>query len=574
MKTRHAANWALVSLMLLALLLGGCGPTSEPETAEEPTEPVVAEATPTVEEQEVATATPEPETGPQVGGTLVLVPLGQPDTLDQQVTSGGSFTEAIMQLLGGTLVALHPETGEFVPYLAQSWTVSEDGLTYEFKLTEGVKFHNGDALTADDWVYTIERAQDEETGARAAADRWGAVESAEAVDDYTLRLTLGEPFYPFLFDLSLDSAQPVSKAAIEEWGADYGTNPVGVGPYVYEEWVTGTRVVLKRNPDYEWGPSYTHGGPAYIETIEFRFIEEDATKLAGLETGEIDQTIVAAKDLARFEDAEGFQVFSASFAGINPYVALNTTRPPFDDIRVRQAVNLAVDRESLIKLVVQGRAIPQYGPISVSVPGYWSGVEDIGYGYDLDRAKSLMAEAGWSDSDGDGILDKDGQALELVLDARGDALDYIRTAEVLQEQFRELGIDATISQAELGILVEENFIGGDFDFTVWGLGHGDAHLMWVMFHSFHSGLSCCNMGRVENADLDEILDQTRFATTAEQRETALREAQELIVEQAYVVPLYQGLTYVVVNDHVKDVIISQYGDSRFRVQWYDAYIEE
>jgi peptide/nickel transport system substrate-binding protein len=366
----------------------------------------------------------------------------------------------------------------------------------------------------------------------------------------------------------------VCKTAIEEWGADYGTHPVGVGPYVYEEWVTGTRVVLKRNPDYEWGPPYTHGGPAYIETIEFRFIAEDATKLAGLEAGEVDQAIVAAKDLARFEDAEGYQVYSAAFAGISPYVAMNTTRPPFDDVRVRQAFNLAVDRESLIKLVVQGRGQPQYGPISSSVPGYWSGVEDIGYAYDLDRAKALMAEAGWTDSDGDGILDKDGQALELVLDARGDALEYIRTAEVLQEQYRELGVDATINQAELGILVDKNMLGGDFDFAVYGLGHGDAHLMWVMFHSFHSGLSCCNMGRVEAPELDLLLDETRFATTAEERETALMEAQRDIVEQAYVVPLYEGLTYVVVNDRVRDVIMSQYGDARFRVQWFDAYIEE
>jgi peptide/nickel transport system substrate-binding protein len=126
----------------------------------------------------------------------------------------------------------------------------------------------------------------------------------------------------------------------------------------------------------------------------------------------------------------------------------------------------------------------------------------------------------------------------------------------------------------LGILVEKDFVGGDFDFCVWGLGHGDADLLWVMFHSSQAGAPCCNMGRIQDPELDQVLDETRTATTPEQREAALHEVQRIIVEQAYVVPLYQGMTYYVVNERVNNVIMSKYGDARFRLQWFDAYIDK
>jgi peptide/nickel transport system substrate-binding protein len=592
MKARTSTVWLLITLFLVASLVVGCGPTPEPQIVEKQVtkmvtekivETVMVEASPQVVEKEVTsvvqvekvvTATPEPEKVPQVGGTLVIVPLAQPDTLDQQVTAGGSFTWSILQLLGGTLIHQDPETGQWIPYLADSWTTSEDGLIYEFKLKQGVKFHDGEPLTAQDWVYTIERALDPDTGAAQAAARWGSIVSAEAVDDYTLRLSLAEPYAPFLYDIAGATQQPLSRASVERWGADYGTHPVGVGPYIFEEWVTGTRVVLKRNPDFDWGPAYTHGGPPYIETIEFRFIGEDATIQAGLEAGEVDQAYVAASDIARFEGSDQFRILAASYAGIRPYVAMNVTHPPFDDLRVRRAFNLSVDRESLIKLVIQGRGKPQYGPISDPISGYWPGVEYIGYGYDLEKARSLMAEAGWSDSDGDGILEKEGIPLELVLYVRGDSLEFVRTAEVLKEQYRELGVDATIEQVDLGILLDQTFVEGDFDICIWGLGYDDADLMYLMFHSSTAGASCCNMGRVLNPELDQILEQTRLATTPEQRRKAIEEAQRLIIEQAYIAPIYQGFTYYVVNSRVKDVIFSDYGGSRFRLEWFDAYILE
>jgi peptide/nickel transport system substrate-binding protein len=283
MKLKNVVFVTVLLMLLVAFLLGACQPAPAEETQVVATDEPVADETDEVATEESATEPVSQE--PQVGGTFVMEYDGDVDTFDIQKISGWGPLESF---LNATMVTLDPVTNQYAPYLAESWTVSDDGLTYEFKLRQDVIFHNGDPLTAEDWIYTLERAVDPDTASPISSEYWTKVVSYEAVDDFTLRLTIAQPDYTFLLGLAQYPAAPVSQQAIEEFGEDYSRNPVGTGLYIFQEYSTGENIVLRRNPDYKWGPSWVHAGPAYIENVIIRIIPEYSTRLAGLEAGEID----------------------------------------------------------------------------------------------------------------------------------------------------------------------------------------------------------------------------------------------------------------------------------------------
>jgi peptide/nickel transport system substrate-binding protein len=347
---------------------------------------------------------------------------------------------------------------------------------------------------------------------------------------------------------------------------------VGVGPYRFVEWETGVKVVLERNPDFSWGPDYAHEGPPWIETLEFRILPEEATVRAGLDAGEIGAAMVSSIDAPHFLESDQHWVYERTQAGIRPYVAMNNSVAPFDDLRVRQAFNLAVDRDSLIKVAAQGLAVPQYGPLSSAIPGYWEGAEFIGYEYDLEKAKALMEEAGWTDSDGDGVLDKDGQPIEFLFKVTTDP-EAVRTAEVLKEQYAQLGVELEILQQEFGAFYDEIFQGESILF-VTGLGYHEADLLNLMFHPDYLPPQCCNWHFVDDPAMTDLLNRTRTETDAEARQKVVNEAQRYAIEQAYVVPLFASNDYWIMNNRVHDVKFTPVGDLRGGMILYDAWIEE
>jgi peptide/nickel transport system substrate-binding protein len=581
MKTIH---W-LISLVLIASVLAACS-TSEPEVVEKEVTRVVTETvietvketvvvagtpqtieqqvTRVVEVEKVVTATPEPEPQPTVGGALVYPLQTEPDSLDVHKASGFSF--AVLQYIGASLITIDPATQEFVPYLAESWTVSPDGLTLEFKLRQDVKFHDGSPLTAEDYAWTISRALDPATAAVTAATILRGVASAEAVDDYTLRIHMAYPNFPILFNMSNPIyTQPLSKAYFERVGEqEFGRNPVGVGPFKFKEWIRGEKIVLERNPDFSWGPAYTHGGPAYIETIELLVIPEYATIMAGLEAREITHAWIQTNDVKRIKEGDQFEVFERLVQGISPMIVLNNGKPPFDDVRVRQAFSLAVDRRVLIDVVLQGGGQIQYGPISPSVRGYWPGVEYIGYGYDLEQAKALMAEAGYT-AGADGILEKDGEPLRLTLKAPAAAPEHVKVATILQEQYKALGVEVTLQQEEGGVMGAE-MLAGDFNFAVYGVGWADSSLLFALFHS--SMIGGMNSSFVNDPQLDALLAQMLFTADPKVNASAGNDAQRYIVEQALVIPLYTSVRYLAVDSAVQGVLPID----TFIVELFDAYI--
>jgi len=545
-------------ILILALLLAACAPSGAEQAAagEEG-----------ASEEAAAPAGDETTTGePAVGGNLVIRLAAEPDTFDPQIQTGGRIF-AVIQNVGASLVAKDPDSGEYVPYLAESWDISDDGLTWEFKLREDVKFHNGDPMTAEDYVYTINRALDPATQSPATATIFRGVESVEAPDEYTLRINMAQPNFPLLENLTDPVfTLPLSPRQIEEEGADFGQAPVSIGPFKFKEWISGEKVVLERNPDFVWGPGFTNGVPPYIETLEFRFIPEYSTALAGLEAGEIDFLVLDPKDVKRVEADEEYRVFSSLLAGADPMIHLNVSKPPFDDVKVRQAFNMAVDRDLILKVVGLDKGVVQQGPISSSVHGYWPGVEEIGYDYDVEAARALLEEAGYTLND-DGIYEKDGEPLSLTLKVVATKAHHTRLAQFLQEQLKDLGVEITIEELDEGIMASQ-LAPGDYTMAIDDWFWPDSSLMFGLYHS--AMLGALNQSQVNDSDLDAILGAMMFATSAEDNAAAAQAAQQYIVEQAYIIPFYTRANYAALSSKVNGAVYSPIlGD----LLLYDAYIE-
>lgn len=501
----------------------------------------------------------------KVGGTFVVSLAVETDTLDIQLSSGGA--DAIMSLVGASLITRDPETGEYIPYLAESWDVSEDGLTLTFTLKEGIMFHDGTPLTAQDYAWTFNRALDPATASPSTGPLLAGVTNVEATDDRTLVFHLEQPNFAILNSLSLSGyTMPYPQAYFEANGADhFARNPVSVGPFIFKEWVVGEYIRVERNPDFNWGPAYAPG-PWNFGAVEFRFILDQATDLAALEAGEIMVTGVPQTELARFMDSEQFTIYNSMDQILFPALTFNLARPPFDDIRIRQAINYAVNREGIIAVFLQGNGEPAYGPLPPSIPGYWPGVEEIGYRYDPDKARALFEEAGWTMGDS-GFLEKDGETLSFTLLAL--PYDFVIPAmEILKEQFREIGIDMTIEQSDPSILYEKAAL-GDYDVMTNGYSYPEADVLYLFFHSSNMG-GGLNYGQLADPALDAMLEATRTTMDPAARQEVVNQVQQYIVEQAYWVPIYNAYGNTVLSNNVRDAFWS---DALNGLVYNNAYLE-
>jgi peptide/nickel transport system substrate-binding protein len=562
-------KYQLVSIFMLAFLmislLAGCSP--KPEA----TEPAAVTENQSEEQPEQAAPAEqppaeEPEAEPvesKVGGTLVMGISNSVQATDIQQSQGG-LEAYVHQYINATLLTKDID-GNIVPYLAESWTVSDDGLVYDFKLRQDVTWHNGEPMTAQDWVYTFTRAMNG-TVVGVLTSKLTSLQAVEAVDDYTFRVTLTEPYFPFLFILTTVWASPVQEKYVSAQNAENGIDTwIGVGPYKFVEYQTDEKVVLERNTDYVWGPDFGVGagsGPYNIETIEIRIIKEDATLTAGLEAGEIDFATIQPVNAAVLE--ENFNISNTMAIGL-VNVSLNCEKAPFDDIRLRQAVNYATDRDSIVQIAGQGNAAKILGPISPSVVGYWDGVEEIGLDYDLEKARALIAEAGYT-LNAEGIAEKDGVTLDVLLDIPPDAL-YVNTAQLLQQQWKEIGVNVTIQQDEWGVLIQ-NVVPGNYTAAIMDYGDYEADFMYGIFIS--SNMNIMNISRVVDTALDDMLIRTRTTVDPAERQEVVDQVQEYITTNAFLVPIMARQDLNAMSKRVQGL----QGNFFTGLVLTDAYIEE
>ncbi|MGB3416482.1 MAG: ABC transporter substrate-binding protein [Mesorhizobium sp.] len=337
------------------------------------------------------------------GGDIVITYKDDVATLDPAIGYDWQNWSMIKSLFDG-LMDYKPGTTELVPDLAESYEISPDGQTFTFKLRPGVKFHNGREMTAEDVKYSIDRVVNPVTqspGQGFFASIKGYEEAAEGkadglsgitvVDPSTIRFELTRPDATFLHVMAINFSHVVPKEEVEKYGADFGKHPVGTGAFKLGEWTLGQRVVFEKNPDY-W-----QKGLPYLDKITFEIGQEPIVALLRLQKGEIDvpgDGIPPAKFQEVMNDpaqkarvVEGGQLHTG-------YVTMNVNVPPFDNVKVRQAVNMAINKERIVQLI-NNRAVPANQPLPPSMPGYAKDYK--GYPYDPAKAKELLAEAGQAD---------------------------------------------------------------------------------------------------------------------------------------------------------------------------------
>ncbi|MFV2092160.1 MAG: ABC transporter substrate-binding protein, partial [Hyphomicrobiales bacterium] len=387
------------------------------------------------------------------GGSMIVTYKDDISTLDPAIGYDWQNWSMIKSLFD-SLMDYKPGTTELVPDLAESYEISADGLVYTFKLRQGVKFHNGREMTAADIKYSLDRVVNPETQSPGAGFYWSVkgfdevssgsatgLSGVEVIDDYTIRITLSNPDATFLHVMALNFSSVVPREAVEEFGEDFGTNPVGTGAFKMASWTRGQSVVFERNRDY-----YQEGVPK-LDQITFEVGQEPIVALLRLERGEVDiagDGIPPARFLETmanpdFKDqvVEGDQLHTG-------YVTMNVKIAPFDDIRVRQAVAMAINKDRIVR-IINNRAVPANQPLPPLMPGY--DTEYQGQPYDVEAAKALLAEAGLGD----------GFETELYT-ANTDPQP--RIAQAIQQDLAQIGI-----RAEIISLAQSNVIaaGGEVD---------------------------------------------------------------------------------------------------------------
>jgi peptide/nickel transport system substrate-binding protein len=373
--------------------------------------------------------------------TVTVATAAQPDTLDPHVTSATSAFQTSKSIYD-TLV--EPDrSGVIVPALAHEWRVSDDGLTLTFRLRDGVRFHDGSTLTSADVAASIARLQAEGS---PKANEFAMILEVATPDDHTVVLTLERPA-PALLDSFASGWGAILPAALIDAGHDFGNRPIGTGPYVFREWVRDSFVRLTANPDY-------YAGAPAVEDVVIRFVPDTSVQFQGLQTGEFDIAVdIAAVDWPAVERDARF-VLEQGPSGLALVAALNTRRPYLEDPRVRRALNLAVDAETILE-VAYGGGFPIGTFMEAGSP--WTPATIEPFPYDPEGARALLQEAGVPQ----------GFTLDMALPQ--PYASHITAGQMIQDMLRDVGVHAEIRIVEWGVWLGEVFRGPrDFDVTVIG----------------------------------------------------------------------------------------------------------
>ncbi len=505
---------------------------------------------------------------PTPGGTVTFAFSSDWGVLDPAATA---VTQArnIMQFIFDPLLRTDPTSAEIVPGLAESFEFSDDGTVITLHLRQDVTFHDGTAFNAEAVRFSLDRITDPELNSPMAAQITGSVASIDIPDDYTVIITLNEPFAPFLDSLTQISLAPVSPAAVEQYGADFGLNPVGTGPFRFVSTVPDEEVVLARYDDYNWAPDfYDHQGPAYIDQLIVLNVVEASTRMALIETGEIDLVYNPINSqVPSFEADPGYYVHYATRPGVPRVFVLNTERPPFDDVQVRRAVAWAIDRERILNEVFESIGDVARGVLTPGLLGYWAEGEDQWPGYDLDRARELLSEAGWEDTDGDGIRDKDGEPLSITY-GQIPGFPFDQYAQIVINDLNQIGIDVTLENEEQAAYLAD-LRAGKWNMAGMLFAATDPDVLYIIGHS-SSIDAAWNTARYNNADVDALIEQARGTLDQGARAELYVQIQQRLLEDMPYIPFY-----LIQNPYILTSRVQGFrSDLQAFLDFYDVYVVE
>ena len=461
-----------------------------------------------------------------------------------------------------TLIELDTQ-GRAHPRLATSWQVSNGGREWTFRLREGITFHDGTPFNADAVKFSFDRILDPATKSQTGLSEIGTYQSSQVVDAKTIKMTFKEPYAPFFNNLHDVVLGVISPTAVKKYGADFGSNPVGTGPYRFQEWVRGDHVTLVRNDKYvNTSDLVAHKTAPYLDTLVFRIIMEDQTRLNALRSGEADFIYrVPGINVDSVQSDPRFQVYKNMYAGEPVMFLINRSRFPTDDVAVARAMQFAVNKEVVARIATGGISPVAFGPLKPVVWGYNAEVEKL-YRFDPPKARQVLEEGGWKAGPG-GVRAKNGQACKMVCAVKSDPVT-VSALTAIQGMLRAVGIDLEIQTMALPAS-EELARQGKSNMTFMEWRGIDPDILTVQFHSKNIG--GWNMGHFRNPTLDGLLDQGRAIVNAKERLPLYQKAQMLIMDQAATLPLYN---LIAVDGAKASVTGVRYDVYHYYPEWYDV----
>lgn len=454
-------------------------------------------------------STPAPSGNEDAIKDIVVALNSDIKSLDPHKSNDGPSI-LIWNQMYNTLVNMDYENRELLPGLAEDWEHLDDK-TIRFTIRQGVKFHDGTELTAEDVAFSIGRLIDPATKSPAAY-LLNMIDEITVEDEYHVTFGLSEPFAPIMFHFTHPASSILPKAAVEAAGEDeFAKAPVGTGPFVFESYAKGDEVRLVANAEY-W-----EGAPV-PETVTVRIIPEPSTQVAELESGGIHIAYnIPTQEVDRLKENPELDVLAVMGWSVQGLV-FNYEREPFDDVRVRQAFNYALDKDAIVKHVESGLAEPSGQALAPTVFGYNPDIEP--YGYDIEKAKELLADAGFPD----------GLSTKILV---WNMERYVLFAEAVQAQLANAGIDAKLDIIEFGAALDMAYV-GDFDITLmqWGTTTLDGdYTYYSLMHSDNWG-AAGNWGHYKNDEVDELVMEARVNPDQDVRLESYQKAGELIKEDA------------------------------------------
>lgn len=487
--------------------------------------------------------------------TLIVAIEAEPSQLDPHI-SGSWNTFRLISHMFESFVAQDLTRDDLpqppiVPALAESWDRSDDGMTYTFHLRKGVTFHDDTAWNAQAAKFNFDRMTDPDfeyyNPIAGTKMRWvlSDIASYDVVDDFTFEITLKAPNSEFLRRLTqggVGSVTMVSPAAVQKYGNDGFTNhPVGTGPFKFEERVFGEKVVMSAYDGY-----WNENRRPKVDRIIFRGISEVATRELALQSGEVDIIATPSPDSVAYLEAQGYNITKGPVSTV--YVMwLNTREPYFQDKRVRQAVIMAIDREGLAKYLKRDLAIPSYGLLNYGGPGYDPDFRD--YEYNPEKAKALLAEAGYPD----GFETR----MDWTLGGGGD-VNTAAEAQWIQRNLAQIGIDAKIELFDNNTYWDMLASGAREGTGMMSVSWGETGFFWLDVVASQASLppNGFNVGYYDNPKVDELLEKAEQSLTEDEMVGHLRELNRMISEDAAIFSYYTPIQVYASTPNVKGLVMA------------------
>jgi peptide/nickel transport system substrate-binding protein len=467
-----------------------------------------------------------------------------------------------LRMVYDTLVYRDPASGAFVPGLAESWEISADGTQYTFRLRQMVRFHDGTPFNAQAVAANLDRITAADTASQKAVFMLGPYAGYQIVDDFTIIIQLAQAYAPLLDSLSqvyLGMASPTALAAVSP--ERYQFNQVGSGPYMVVEYVPGERIVIRRSLDYAWGPAF-YRPPAIepIDEVEFRFFPDASTRALALEAGDA-QVVgeVLPTDARALASETELRLLQVSIPGQPLQFVINTTRFPTGSRETRQALLYGTNREAIAASVFQRLSPVAWGPLSMTTSSYYGAVQGM-YAHDTTQAQTLLAGAGFSDADSNGYLDADGGDLtvRVIAPPWGQIRDV---TQLLEDQWRLIGVRAEIVPVATRGELFEQVSTGEFNLVAWYEFGDDAALL----SQYYQTGGALNWTGYSNPALDGLFVQAAQAQDSNARAALYAQVQELIMQEALVLPIRDYVNLNGVRREVQNLEFDRYG-------WYPLLV--